>query len=213
MAGGLVAGWRALYSSASRLLVPHPLRTPALADPDDTHRPFDERRAHFDAVFAAAYDELRRLAAHIHRADDAATLTPTALVNEAWVKLASTPDIADTTPLHFRRIAARAMRQVLVEAARRRSAEKRGGPDAAFVTLDDGMAPDLATGEELLSLNAALEELAVMNERQARVVELRFFAGLEVTETAEALGISQETVYRDWRAARAWLAVRLRSAH
>ncbi len=163
-------------------------------------------------MFSAAYDELRRLAAHIHRADDAATLTPTALVNEAWVKLASTPDIAETTPLHFRRIAARAMRQVLVEAARRRHAEKRGGPDAAFITLDDGVVPDVATGEELLSLNAALDELAVMNERQARVVELRFFAGLEVTEAADALGISQETVYRDWRAARAWLAVRLRTA-
>lgn len=182
-----------------------------MSEPTEVRPPADGPREQFDAVFTAAYNELRRLAAVIQRSDSAATLSPTALVNEAWVKLASTPEISDTSPLHFRRIAARAMRQVLIEAARRRHAEKRGGPDAAFVTLDDEVAPELATGEELLSLNAALEELAIANERQARVVELRFFAGLEVTETAEALGISQETVYRDWRAARAWLAVRLRA--
>ena len=184
-----------------------------MTDPADPRRPFDEGREQFDAVFTAAYAELRRLAAVIQRSDDAATLSPTALVNEAWVKLAATPGVAKTSPLHFRRIAARAMRQVLVEAARRRHAEKRGGPDAAFVTLDTEVAAEVTTGGDLLSLNAALDELAVMNARQARVVELRFFAGLEVSETAEALEISQETVYRDWRAARAWLAVRLRDAN
>lgn len=167
-------------------------------------------RLRFDGVFTSAYNELRRLASVIQRSERSTTLSPTALVNEAWMKLADTPDVAECTPLHFKRIAARAMRQVLIEAARRRSAEKRGGPDAAMVTLDDQVGLEPVTGDELLSLNAALDELAAANERQARVVELRFFAGLEVTETAEALGISQETVYRDWRAARAWLAVRLR---
>jgi RNA polymerase sigma-70 factor, ECF subfamily len=181
--------------------------------PADPHRPVDDGREELNAVFTAAYAELRRLAAVIQRSDSAATLSPTALVNEAWMKLAASPSVAQASPLHFRRIAARAMRQVLVEAARRRYAEKRGGPDAAFVTLDGDIAAEVTTGGELLSLNAALEELAVMNVRQARVVELRFFAGLEVAETAEALEISQETVYRDWRAARAWLAVRLRDAH
>lgn len=170
----------------------------------------DAERAELDTVFSAAYAELRRLAARIHRDDGAATLSPTALVNEAWMKLAETPHVARTTPLHFRRIAARAMRQVLVEAARRRHAEKRGGPDAAAVTLDDDIGADFTTGDDVISLNDALDELATISERQARVVELRFFAGMEVAETAEALAISQETVYRDWRVARAWLATRLR---
>src|SRR5678815_3791788 len=96
-----------------------------------------ERRA-LDDLFSAAYEELRRLAASVRRNDPAATLSPTALVNEAWLKLADSPSVADTSPLHFKRIAARAMRQVLVEAARRRTADKRGG-GAAVVTFDDAM--------------------------------------------------------------------------
>ena len=96
-----------------------------------------ERRA-LDDLFSAAYEELRRLAASVRRDDPAATISPTALVNEAWLKLADTPAVARTSPLHFKRIAARAMRQVLVEAARRRNAEKRGG-GVAVVTFDDSM--------------------------------------------------------------------------
>ena len=165
-------------------------------------------RETLDTLFSLAYEELRRLAASVRRNDAAGTLSPTTLVNEAWLKLAATPAVADTSPLHFKRIAARAMRQVLVDVARRREAEKRGGPDAVAVTFDEGSYA--ATGsDDLLALNAALDELARLNPRQAQMVESRFFGGFDVTETAELLGVSEATVLRDWRAARAWLAVEL----
>ena len=166
-----------------------------------------DRRA-LDELFSAAYDELRRLAATVRRNDPAATLSPTGLVNEAWLKLADSPAVARTSPLHFKRIAARAMRQVLVEAARRRNAEKRGG-GAAVVTFDDAMST-VTTADDVLGLDAALEELAQIEPRQALMVESRFFGGLNVAETAQLLGVSEATVLRDWRAARAWLSRELR---
>ena len=167
------------------------------------------KRKALDDLFSATYEELRRLAGAVRRHDGAMTLNPTALVNEAWIKLARSPAVADTSPIHFRRIAARAMRQVLVEAARRRRSLKRGGPDAIFVEFDDSVG-GVDWSEDLLGLDRALEALARLDERQAKVVECRFFGGLEVSETALALGISEATVLRDWRAARAWLARELR---
>jgi RNA polymerase sigma factor (TIGR02999 family) len=171
--------------------------------------PGDDRRV-LDEVFSAAYEELRRLAGQVRRGDPGATLSPTALVNEAWLKLAGAPAVANTSRLHFKRIAARAMRQVLVEAARRRHAHKRGGPDAVFVTFDDAVARGAAWADDLLGLDAALDGLARLHPRQAVMVESRFFGGLDVPETAALLGISEATVLRDWRAARAWLAHELR---
>jgi len=162
-----------------------------------------DRRA-LDNLFSAAYEELRRLAATVRRNDPAATLSPTALVNEAWLKLADSPAVARTSPLHFKRIAARAMRQVLVESARRRNADKRGG-GAAVVTFDDAMS-SVTTADDVLGLDAALEALALIEPRQALMVESRFFGGLDVAETAELLGVSEATVLRDWRAAKAWLS-------
>jgi RNA polymerase sigma factor (TIGR02999 family) len=169
-----------------------------------------ERKA-LDDLFSATYEELRRLAASVRRYDGSMTLNPTALVNEAWIKLARTPGVADTSPLHFKRIAARAMRQVLVEAARRRRSLKRGGPDVIFVSFDESFGEGVDWSENLLGLDEALEGLARLDERQARVVECRFFGGLEVAETAAVLGVSEATVLRDWRAARAWLARELRA--
>ncbi len=169
-------------------------------------------RAVLDAVFSAAYEELRRLAATVRRDDPAATLSPTALVNEAWIKLAATPRVAATSRLHFKRIAARAMRQVLIEAARRRKARKRGGGETVLVTFDEAVDQAAADAGELLALDAVLERLARVNPRQAQLVESRFFGGLGVAETAELLGVSEATVLRDWRAARAWLARELRRA-
>ena len=166
-----------------------------------------DRRA-LDAVFSAAYEELRRLATLVRRDDPGATISPTALVNEAWLKLADSPAVARTSPVHFKRIAARAMRQVLVEAARRRNAEKRGG-GAPVVTFDDDMA-SVATADDVLGLDAALDTLASMEPRQALMVESRFFGGLDIAETAQLLGVSEATVLRDWRAAKAWLARELR---
>ena len=165
-----------------------------------------EGRDALDAAFLAAYGELRRLAAHIQRTDAAATLDPTGLVNAAWLKLSSNPELANTSPLHFKRIAARAMRQVLVEAARRRHAEKRGGADVISITLDDSLPGRNDTAADVLALHDALDELARENPRPAAVVEARFFGGLSTTEIATLLEISEATVLRDWRTARAWLA-------
>lgn len=162
-------------------------------------------REALDALFTASYEELRRLAARVSGSEAAHTLNPTALVNEAYLKLATSYDAVPVSRLHFRRLTARAMRQVLVEAARRRNALKRGSGQV-FVTLDDGMLGQERTAGELLALDDALERLAGLNERQALMVEYRYFGGLETAEIAESLGISESTVLRDWRAARAWLA-------
>jgi RNA polymerase sigma factor (TIGR02999 family) len=148
----------------------------------------------------------------VKRGDQSVTLTPTALVNEAWLKLASSPRFASTSRLHFKRIAARAMRQVLVEAARRRNAHKRGGPDAIVVAIDDTRDGVPWAGKDLLALDRALDELARIEPRQALMVESRFFGGLDVVETAALLDVSEATILRDWRAAKAWLAHELRQA-
>jgi RNA polymerase sigma factor (TIGR02999 family) len=168
-----------------------------------------------DDLFSAAYEELRRLAAAVGRRDPSETLNPTALVNEAYLKLAPSLRVAPASRLHFKRIAACAMRQVLVEAARRRSALKRGG-DRAFVTLDEsldgvpGNGYGSARADDVLALHAALDTLSRMDARQGEVVELRFFGGFDVAETADLLAVSESTVVRDWRAAKAWLAAELR---
>jgi len=171
-----------------------------------------ERKA-LDDLFSATYEELRRLASSVRRGDPSSTLTPTALVNEAWIKLARSPRFAETSQLHFKRIAARAMRQVLVEAARRRHAEKRGGADAISLVLDSGVDAPAAWGSDLLALDRALEALARLQPRQALMVESRFFGGLDIPETAALLEVSEATVLRDWRAAKAWLAHQLRETH
>ena len=139
-----------------------------------------------------------------------ATISPTPLVNEARLRLAATPAVAHTSPLHFKRIAARAMRQVLVDIARKRTADKRGGPEAIAITLDDSAAVTDA-GDDVLALDSALDALARVSLRQAQMVECRFFGGLGVAETAALLEVSEATVLRDWRAARAWLAAELRT--
>ena len=187
----------------------------AATDPDSSSpperapAPSPDRRA-LDEVFNATYEELRRLAAAVRRNERGLTLTPTALVNEAWLKLSRTPAVAQTSALHFKRIAARAMRQVLVEAARRRTAQKRGGADAVFVTFDDSLSAATPWADDLVGLDHALESLAAIQPRQAQLVEARFFGGLQLTEVAEVLGVSLATAERDWRAARAWLSAELR---
>lgn len=166
-------------------------------------------RQGLDLLFSVTYEELRRLASSVRRGDPSATLSPTALVNEAWLKLAASPQFVATSRLHFKRIAARAMRQLLVEAARRRNAGKRGGAGMT-VTFDDGLQKTPTGSQGLLVLNRALDELSRMNRRQAAMVESRFFGGLEVPEIASLLSVSEATVLRDWRAAKAWLARELR---
>jgi RNA polymerase sigma factor (TIGR02999 family) len=170
-------------------------------------------RTDLDYLFSLTYEELRRLATAIRRGDPAATLNPTALVHEAWMKLASSPHFVATSPLHFKRIAARAMRQLLIEAARFRGSRKRGGNGyALFVTFDDSFDEPASGVQDILRLDAALDDLARLNPRHAAIVESRFFGGLGVGETAELLDISEATVLRDWRAAKAWLAHELRQS-
>jgi RNA polymerase sigma factor (TIGR02999 family) len=162
-----------------------------------------------EELFTATYEELRRLASSIRRGDPSATISPTALVNEAWLKLAGSPPLVPVSRIHFKRIAARAMRQVLIEAARRRNAQKRGG-GLTPVTFDEALDQPASGADDLLALDAALEELARIQPRQALMVESRFFGGLDISETAELLGVSEATILRDWRAAKAWLAHELR---
>ncbi len=160
-----------------------------------------------DELFAATYEELRRLASAVKSRDKSVTLNPTALVHEAWIKLSASPGMKVVSELHFKRMAARAMRQVLIEAARKRNALKRGGAAGTLLlTTDFPEAPSIMVGDELMALDRVLDDLARMNARQAAMVESCFFGGLEMAEIAELLGVSEATVLRDWRAARAWLA-------
>lgn len=178
--------------------------------PEETASP-ESRRA-IDDLFSATYEELRRLASTVRRGDPSATLNPTALVNEAWIKLTKSSEIAVTSRLHFKRIAARAMRQLLVEAARRRNAGKRDGGSEITVAFDGSFREKPCDAKGVLALNKALETLAEMSPRQAIMVESRFFGGLDIPETAAVLKVSEATVLRDWRAAKAWLARELRES-
>lgn len=160
----------------------------------------------FENHFLAEYRDLRALAAKHLRKMNASTLQPTALVHEVYLKLLRATDTyADRT--HFLCTAATAMRHILVDHVRRRGQLKRGG-DRIRVTL---AIAELPSGEslDLLELNSALEQLTQLDERQARIVDLRFFAGFRVEEVAELLGMSERSVKRDWAMARAWLQSRL----
>ncbi|HEX9708670.1 MAG TPA: ECF-type sigma factor [Candidatus Thermoplasmatota archaeon] len=167
-----------------------------------------EDHPELEDLFSHAYEELRRLASVVRQGDPSATLTPTCLVHEAWLRLARSPGLEFSSELHFKRIAARAMRRVLVEAARARHAAKRGG-GKAMVAFDDALGVGAGAPAEVLALDQALDKLARLEPRQAAMIEGRFFGGLDVRETAELLQVSEATILRDWRAARAWLAVEL----
>ena len=155
------------------------------------------------------YDELRRLAAsYIRRERPGQTLQATALVNEAYIRLIGEKAQNWQNRSHFLAIAALSMRQILVQRARARKAAKRGG-DPERITLDEGLIPAGAgrapQAIDLVTLDTALEKLAALDARQAKVVELRYFGGLSVEEVGEVLDISPATVKRDWTLARAWL--------
>jgi RNA polymerase sigma factor (TIGR02999 family) len=175
----------------------------------DADYPEPLTREALDELFSVAYEELRRLAARVRGTGDDDTLSPTALVNEAYLKLAQSLRLTPASRRHIKRIVARAKRQVLIEAARRKQAHKRGG-GSPIVTFDEGLAAGLSTSEDVLALDAALEDLARAEPRQAAMVECRFFGGFDVAETAQLLAVSEATVLRDWRAARAWLGHQLR---
>jgi len=160
----------------------------------------------FDELMPLVYDELHRMALRQlagERSD--LSLQPTALVNEVCLRLLGWDQVRWQNRGHFFGVSAQMMRRVLVDIARRRRAERRGGPGAVRVSLEeiDLAAPD--RDADLVAIDAALEELAEQDPRKARVVELRFFGGLSMEETAEALGVSLRTAHSDWAFARAWL--------
>ncbi len=164
------------------------------------------RREAFDELLPQVYDELHRVAHFQLRGERANhTINTTALVHEAYLKLVDRREMDWQSRAHFYAVAAMAMRQILVSYARRRGAEKRGAgaPHVAFDEAFDVYSDERA--EELVSLDEALTQLEAINPRHARIVECRFFGGLTIEETAEALGVSRITVTRDWRMARAWL--------
>lgn len=166
----------------------------------------------FERVLPLVYEELHRMAArYLVGERSTISLQTTALVNELCVRLLGWDPVRWQNRGHFYGVSARMMRRVLVDIARRRRAGRRGGPDALRVPLDD-----LAANEptaDLLAIDMALELLASEDPRKARVVELRFFGGLTVEETAEALQVSVRTVHTDWAVARAWLFRTLSAEH
>jgi RNA polymerase sigma factor (TIGR02999 family) len=173
----------------------------------------DGDQAALDELVPVVYGELRVLAARYLRSERGGhTLQPTSLVNEAFVRLLGPARVRPQDRTHFFALAARTMRRVLVDHARRRQAEKRPAPEDRL-TLVTAVAGSTAAPEiDLLALHEALERLAAIHPRQARLVELRYFGGLSNREAAEALEVSLATVERDWQVARLWLADRLGGA-
>jgi RNA polymerase sigma factor (TIGR02999 family) len=158
-----------------------------------------------EELYQIVYDELRRLAhRYMSRENAGHTLQTTALVNEAYLRLAEVKDMNWQDRAHFFAVSANVMRRILIDEARARRAERRGG-DNLTIALDEAL--DVEKGEDLdlIALDLALQSLAKINQRQSQVIELRYFGGLTVEETAEVLKVSADTVMRDWRFAKAWL--------
>ncbi|HXQ73064.1 MAG TPA: sigma-70 family RNA polymerase sigma factor [Pyrinomonadaceae bacterium] len=166
-------------------------------------------QAALDRLMPLVYDQLRRIAhRYVQRERDGHTLQTSALVNEAYLRLAD-QKVVWQNRAHFFGVTARVMRHILIDHARRRRYAKHGG-EARQVSIEEAEAMSMERAAELIALEEALDELAQLDERKSRVVELRYFGGLSLEETAETLNISLMTVRRDWRAAKAWLYRRLK---
>lgn len=163
-------------------------------------------QAALEKLMPLVYNELRRLAGNYLRREPAGhTLQPTALVNEAYLKLIGQRNAKWQNRAHFFAISAKLMRRILVDHARQRQAAKRGGSDQQRLSITSAETLMKQPEIDLLALNQALDELSQMDPQQGRIVELKFFGGLSIEETAEVLSISHATVERDWKMARAWL--------
>jgi RNA polymerase sigma-70 factor (ECF subfamily) len=168
----------------------------------------------FERVLPLVYEELHRMAArYLVGERSSISLQATALVNELCLRMLGWNPVRWQNRGHFFGVSAQMMRRVLVDIARRRRAERRGGPNVVRVPLDGIDLPASEPGADLLAVDMALQMLAVEDPRKAQVVELRFFGGLSIEETAEALGISARTVHADWAFARAWLYRTLTAVH
>jgi RNA polymerase sigma factor (TIGR02999 family) len=170
-------------------------------------------QAAFDALAPLVYDELRRLARRYMGGErEGHTLQATALVNEAYLRLVEVNRVQWQNRAHFFAMSARLMRRILVDVARAKQARKRGGGAGQKVSLDEALLVS-APGDDLVAVDDALEALAAVDARKSQVVELRFFGGLSVEETAAALNVSSDTVTRDWKVAKAWLLRELTCGH
>jgi RNA polymerase sigma-70 factor (ECF subfamily) len=182
----------------------------------DTHRVTnllielsDGKREVVDEFLPLIYGELKRIAAnYLRRERSDHTLQPTALVNEAYIKMIDITQVSWQNKAHFIGVAANQMRRILVDHARVRNAQKRGG-ELQIVTLNEEIDKGDETSADLIALDEALDELAKMDTVKARIVELRYFGGLTMDEVAEVLGVSTITVKRHWKMAKAWLYGRL----
>ena len=169
-------------------------------------------QAAFDKLLPLVYEELRRLARrHMGRERPDHTLQATALINEAYLRLIDVRQMQWQNRGHFFAMAARVMRRVLVEMARARRSQKRGG-SARRVSLDEALLVTQDPSLDLVALDDALQTLAEVDPRKSQVVEMRFFGGLSVEETAETLQVSGDTVMRDWRLAKVWLMREIKSS-
>jgi RNA polymerase sigma factor (TIGR02999 family) len=172
--------------------------------------------AALDALIPLVYRELKRLARRRMHVGEGATLQTTALVHEAYLRLVDVSRVTWQDRAHFYAVSARIMRGILVDAARARQSQKRGGVPGGgartFTDIDLDQIPDMGSerAEEILAVHEALECLTEMDARQAQVVEMRFFVGLSVVETAEVLKVSPQSVMRDWKLAKAWLRREIR---
>lgn len=158
-----------------------------------------------DAMTQTIYDQMRPIAAALLGNPAGNTLQPTAIVNETFLKLAGNPELEVHDRAHLVCLAAKAMRHILADHARKRMSVKRGGADQARVTLSDIGTDGINQAFDAVDVHTALERLERLSERQARVVELRFFAGMSMPEIAKAMQISERTAHNDWRFAKAWL--------
>jgi len=169
-------------------------------------------RSALDRLVPLVYLELRKIARrHMRQERSGHSLQPTALINEAYLRLADAQHVDWNDRVHFFAVAARVMRRILVDHARARQSQKRGG-DAAQVPLDEGAVLTATTSPDVIALDDALEALSTFDERKSRVIELRFFGGLSVDETAVVLQVSPDTVHRDWRLAKTWLRQQIRTS-
>jgi RNA polymerase sigma factor (TIGR02999 family) len=168
-------------------------------------------RASADVLLTLVYDELRKIAGkYLRKERSGHTLQPTALVHEAYMKMIDISDINWQDRAHFFAVSANVMRHILVDHARAKLADKRGG-DSERIALEDAISLSNEPNVDLLAVDEALNELAGFDEQQSRIVELRFFGGLTIEETAHVVGISPATVKREWTMAKAWLHRKLSS--
>lgn len=166
----------------------------------------------FDKLYPLIYDQLHRMAhSHMSRQNPDHTLSKTELVHEAYLKMIDQTQINFNDKSHFLAISSRCMRQILIDHARKKYAEKRGGKEKDVTFIDGILNAQKQKAEELINIDAALDELEELNERLARVIEMRFFGEMTIEETADALNISESTVKRDWMKARGWLYNKLKS--